>query len=97
MTQNRQKAIWIGLILLLILMFVTKPSRRDFKDYINHSIEDHSENVLEEMLTKIGSKIASTTETRDYVFFTINEYSVLGEDTLRFVGVFGYFVLIGKG
>ena len=93
---DRLKALAVLFTALLIVMFISKPSRRDFKDYINHSIEDRSDNVFEGLLSKLGSEIGSTIETKDYIFFTYNEYALLGQEKLGFIGVFGYFVLIGE-
>ncbi len=91
-SSNQSRSILI-LLVIGVLMFVTKPDKQDFKDYINHQVEKETATLVDEWLTKAGMGLMTSTRTDDYLVFTVNDLN-MPDGSITYIGVFGYFIQI---
>lgn len=85
----------ILLIIIIISMIITNPSKDDFFEWINNQTIEASESSLESVLTNmiVTPLLRSVTVRKDYVLFST--YTIeFDEDKTVFIGVFKQFIEI---
>ncbi|MCD6446546.1 MAG: hypothetical protein J7L40_00090 [Candidatus Marinimicrobia bacterium] len=83
----------ILLIIIIISMIITNPSKDDFFEWINNQAIEASESSLESVLTNmiVTPLLRSVTVRKDYVLFST--YTIeFDEDKTAFLGIFKNFI-----
>ena len=83
----------ILLIIIIISMIITNPSKDDFFEWINNQAIEASESSLESVLTNmiVTPLLRSVTVRKDYILFST--YTIeFDEDKTVFLGIFKNFI-----
>lgn len=87
----------ILLIILIIVLVVTNPSKDDFYDWAQNQALDNSETVIGGAITNffLSPLLKSVTVRRDYVLLSTYSIDIDGNETI-YLGVFKQFIQIKK-
>jgi len=86
----------LGILVILILAAITKPSKESFSDHINTTLKVNENDNLISSIVKTGMNFQSdlSTEYKDSIFFSTAK-TYIGDKNHSYLGLFGFWFKIG--
>lgn len=96
--KNKKYLYWLGLLFVSIILFVTNPSEKEFKEYLKRDAETELksqktvEDTVSHAFTGAATRLAGLAAKRsEFYLFSIYEISIPGKK-LRYIGILSSFL-----